>query len=388
MEQRRKYLLILRWLFAESEKESDIFADVDWLGAYNFFNEHTITPVANDLIPFIPDEYADLKKTWKDSVYSNVFKYARFVKSQEQILEAFRKNKIPVAVLKGTSAAKYYPKPQLRAMGDIDLLVKPDDYNRAVECLKSNGCSETTVSAENERGRHRSFSYGDSSIELHYFFSSQEDSDKAQALDNLLFASISDCNTVLPDEENGLVLLAHIRQHLRGGLGIRQIIDWMMFVKAYLNDEKWYSSFRKKAQDTGLEQLATAVTKMCQNYLGLKTENITWCKDVDENICDKLLQYILESGNFGRSRELTNSAVVGEIPKLYEPVKLFKYIQAHGKRNWAVLKKHPRLKPFAWIYQLCRYIKMAVQNRIGAGSLKEIYDEGNKRNDMFAELGL
>ena len=29
---------------------------------------------------------------------------------------------------------------------------------------------------------------------------------------------------------NGLVLIFHIDQHLRSGLGLRQIIDWMMYV--------------------------------------------------------------------------------------------------------------------------------------------------------------
>ena len=90
----------------------------------------------------------------------------------------------------------------------------------------------------------------------------------------MLISSIPDNSTVLPDDENGIVLLSHIRQHLESGLGLRQIIDWMMFVRSYLNDEMWFSSFHEKAQRTGLESLAVITTKMCQKYLGLTKKDL------------------------------------------------------------------------------------------------------------------
>ena len=49
---------------------------------------------------------------------------------------------------------------------------------------------------------------------------------------------------VLPSLQNGLVLMLHIVKHLKSGLGLRQIIDWMMYVDKQLDNEKWeeYSS--------------------------------------------------------------------------------------------------------------------------------------------------
>ena len=57
---------------------------------------------------------------------------------------------------------------------------------------------------------------------------------------------------VLPDEQNGLVLLLHIQQHLRGGLGLRQILDWMMFAQKKLTDELWQESLQPVLQSLGL----------------------------------------------------------------------------------------------------------------------------------------
>ena len=210
--------------------------------------------------------------------------------------------------------------------------------------------------------------------------------DEAKALDELLFNAIPDNDMVLPDDENGLVLLSHIRQHLEGGIGLRQIIDWFMFVKAYLDDDVWFSSFQKKVRVIGLEKLAITVTKMCQTYLGLSTENITWCKDADLTLCEELMQYVMDCGNFGRNRGRLHSG--GRLPSFKHPIKLFKYIQSHGKQNWKALQSYPWLCPFAWIYQSCHYINFAIQNKVNPEKIKDIYDESQKRNAMFTALGL
>ena len=344
-------------------------------------------PLMSKIIQVIPEKNESLKIKWKEVVYSNIYSFSHLKKTQEQVLGVLQFHEIPVVVLKGTSAAKYYPKPQLRTMGDIDLLVKPNDYKFAAECLLNAGCIEKTTDAELGFGRHRSFLYNDTIIELHVFFSFLSDKEKSDTLDKLLYDAICD-NQNLPDDENGLVLLAHIGRHLEYGLGLRQIIDWMMFVRAYLDDEKWGSSFQYKAQITGLESLAIIVTKMCQIYLGLPTENITWCKNADEAVCNGLMQYVMECGNFGRSRELLESGSISKTPSIIHPIQLFKHIQSHGEKNWKALKRHPWLKPFAWVYQSCRYVKFAFQNNVTPNKLKAIYDEGNKRNEMFVALGL
>jgi len=301
-----------------SEERSDIrlcdklsYISIDWKEQFEFFNSHSITPLVSELNRYVPDN--SIKKAWKEAVYANIYSYSNLVKKQNQILDAFKK--IPVVVVKGTSAAKYYPNPQLRTMGDIDLLVRPAEYEDAVVSLMNIGCVEITSDAEAEGGRHRSFRYNDVSIELHYYFSLISDKDRAAALDNMLFDAISLNSTELPDVENGLVLLSHIRQHLEGGLGLRQIIDWFMFVGFCLDDEMWYSSFQEKAQLTGLESLAITVTRMCQIYLGLTTD-ITWCKDADEEVCGNLMQYVMDCGNFGRSRGVLRSGSTSQIPSI------------------------------------------------------------------------
>ena len=68
---------------------------------------------------------------------------------------------------------------------------------------------------------------------------------------------------MLPEVENGLVLIAHIGQHLRSGLGLRQIIDWMMYAKANLTDEFWKNEFSEPAKKSGFETLALYHISFC-----------------------------------------------------------------------------------------------------------------------------
>ncbi len=374
----QKSILLLLRLALLGEKDNDYinqiaFDQIDWNNAYQLFKEHAIVPLMSDIARYIPESYSELSKKWKSDIYQNVYLYSRLVKQQEKILAGFEKKQIPVVVLKGTSAAKYYPKPQLRTMGDIDLLVKTKDYEYAVDCLVNLGCIETSSQSDLIMGRHRCFDYNEVSIELHYYFSFFDDIKKANELDELLYNAISSNNSELPDDENGLVLLSHIGQHLKGGLGLRHILDWMLFAQTYLDDTVWYSSFCGKAQKCGLETLAKTTTKMCQMYLGLKNDNLTWCENANAELCDSLMLHVLECGNLGKSRNILQSSSVEDLPTMNHPIQLFKFIQMHGEKSWKVLKKYPQLKSFAWIFQSCRYIKMAVKNKIGVKKIVDLY---------------
>ena len=93
---------------------------------------------------------------------------------------------------------------------------------------------------------------------------------------------------VLPWQQNGLELIWHIREHLYNGLGLRHIIDWMMFVHFFLRDTAQFNSFYKVLEGTGLYNLAKTITRLCQLYLGLEGD-FAWCLDIDANTCNELM---------------------------------------------------------------------------------------------------
>ena len=98
------------------------------------------------------------------------------------------------------------------------------------------------------------------------------------------------------------MILEHISQHLENGLGLRQIIDWMMFVHKCLPDENW-PEFQVLASNIGMETLAIVMTRMCELHLGLPER--MWCKSADNELCGQLMDYILACGNFGEKKQKT-----------------------------------------------------------------------------------
>lgn len=190
---------------------------------------------------------------------------------------------------------------------------------------------------------------------------------------------------ILPNLANGLVLLGHMAQHLKSGLGLRQVVDWMMFVNRELDDELWSNAFERATIETGLNQVAIVSTKMCQQYLGL-SENIHWCKDADSELCAELMESLLSSGNFDRKRG--KGSAVESVTSNIARKGLFRYLQTAGEYNWEAYHRHKWLKPFAWIYQIGRYAKQGLQTKRNTKLIREDIERGKQRNDLLEKLKL
>ena len=177
---------------------------------------------------------------------------------------------------------------------------------------------------------------------------------------------------------NGLVLIDHVNQHLEEGIGLRQIIDWMMFVdKCLKNDTDWYR-FKELAEKTGLMTLSVTTTRMCEIYLGLSEHE--WCSHSDEKLCRSLMDYVMKSGNFGNKKEKTEKLAIERMGRLRHPFEAVKELQKLGRENWKLGNK-PVLRRFAWMWQGIHFLKETPQ-------YKEGYKEAKRLSAMFDALGV
>lgn len=288
---------------------------------------------------------------------------------------------VPYVILKGTSAAKYYPHPEYRNMGDIDLITRREDYETACECLIANGYQEIQ---EGETKRHREFILNHIIVEVHAYFASLNDPRQAEYLDHLIIKNINPSHE-LPDLVNGLVILEHISQHLEHGLGLRQIIDWMMFVNHFLSDAEW-PAFQKMAREIGMERLAVVTTHMCEIYLGLPERK--WSANVDERICEDLMAYVLDSGNFGNKWLDTGKSHIKKITYSRTLKGMYHLLQHNGIENWKKVQSFHALRPFAWIYQVSQYITVLKNRPRAVRKVKSDLEEARNRNKLFDALGV
>ena len=328
-------------------------------------------------------------------VGQNYLLFHTLMQDQQELTDLFEETGIPVAVLKGAAAAVYYPVPEYRQMGDIDIIVEPENFEKAYNLMCEHGYhAEQELS---EVSRHAGFETPSGiEVELHRCFSTNINKKKKQILDQCIYKGISQAEKhivadytvpILPVSENGLVLLAHINQHLSSGLGLRQIIDWMMYVHHNLDDDMWENTFSETADATGMKTLAETVTYLCKKYLGL-SDRITWCDNADDELADELMLYILDKGNFGRKNEYGSRTTVSVLHRFYNPISAFAYLTAGGMLHWKAAKKYKILKYFAWIYQIGHLIRMGLKRKTGMKALSEELAQSGKEAKLLQRLGV
>lgn len=309
---------------------------------------------------------------------------------QQEICQQLSDEGIACVVVKGAAAALYYPQPNGRLIGDIDLLVKPEDFEKACQIVAQGA----DFLCQNER--HTEYRRDGITVEVHRSFSTLPDPRKKELSDRRIFGAIDAAEILsledysfpgLPPVEHGLVLLEHISIHLEEGLGLRQILDWMVFADKVLDHRFWQDEFAPLLWEVGLETLAITVTRMCQMYLGLRTD-ITWCLGADETLCRQLMEHVLKQGNFGRKLQDGANRAVSVLGSLKDLGAFFGILQARGCDNWKALERFPILKPFAWLYQLIRYIVRGLGTKDPIGFLRDVTERAKTQDDFLEALGV
>lgn len=330
----------------------------------------------------------DIRSDWNNAIVTLQTMYVKVMHEQQQLVNMLTEHCIKYVILKGSSAAMYYPIPESRSFGDVDILVKPEDWDKAYQLMKNTGYKEKDV----DNSRHAGFEKKGVEFELHRHFSLNMPQKQAEFLDDMLFNSIDrvEMHTVgryswysCPTLENGIVLLHHIRHHLISGLGVRHLVDWMMFVNTTLTDDLWLE-FEQLAEGCGNKTLAITVTRMCEMYLGLP-ETHSWCNDADEDSCRALMEFVMTRGNMGRKRNERSSKVISSLNQSGAIGRLA-YEQSAGLFHWKAARHHKILRPFAWIYGIGHHVKKLLTDKSIRRTFTNQIKESKIQQDMIKRL--
>ena len=361
--------------------------DVNWAEVVEEAKAQAVMGIISSVIP-INDEITK----------QGIRNYIRILYEQDKLIKLLDENNIPCVILKGCAAAVYYPKPHLRAMGDVDFLVSHDNFFDTVKVMEENNyqyiCGKDKNGELPKTQRHLEYTKNGVSFELHHHFSSAGfdiDDILEEAIKKRSYHEMNGYRIpMLPDAENGLVLLGHINHHLKNSnLGLRQIIDWEMFFYEIMNNENWHKEFGILAENAGLKTLAVSVTKMCEKYLGLMHFVEFDDKEADD-YTDKLIDVILSDGNFGAKSTLFSANERKLKDSVYE-VKtegFFCHFQKIGLMTWSLCYKYPVLKPFAWIYGIWRHTVRGVKPFFKSKNIKKYINEVSERENLFQKIGV
>lgn len=270
---------------------------------------------------------------------------------------------LSVIVLKGSSTASYYPVPELRKTGDVDLLLQnEEDAKRGAAVLEKAGFMKGD---EQDANHHIAcFSPEGIEIELHLMLTEPFDTEKInqylKARQAEFFEkkqqgeSMGVTLPMLSEAHHAFYLLLHMLQHfLRSGFGVKLLCDWTVFLN-HMDEGKDQEDFLEIVRECGLLGFTRMVTAVCVKYFGLRPECAVFL-DLEEWMQDKyaqeFLQEILEAEEFGRGETDRMVALRGTGPMAY-----LRELHHQMKLTYPKAGKHPILYPALWCATLAGFL--------------------------------
>ena len=340
----------------------------------------------------------DRMKTWRSVTHSGVLYNDKTNAVQEKLLEDICDANIPVAILKGTSCSRYYPYPDTRPLGDIDLLIDKENLDIVDKYLREHGYA----ASNNEHDFHVGYYGEETVIEVHFAGTTVPDSTGGHAvldemnsfLEHVEMAAIGEMSfPVLSDAHHALMLLLHMERHMMvGGIGLRQICDWATFVNGSAAGH-WSSGTLGLLKKCGLLVYAKVITKMCVDYLGLDLNKAQWCADVDAQLTSAMISEVYRGGNLGAADQEGVGSIFVERSQLGKgvPKKLTGIISkltVLAYANYPCAKKHKVLLPLLWIYIPVRYLFRTFTGQRPKRNISHIVNKSLQRQKLYKALRL
>ncbi len=383
--------LIGRALFGADVKLPE---NIDFKLLYDEANIQTVLPLVYSAMTVEERSLfsVDEKKKWDNLLFSMIMFNEQLWFEQEQVINALDKNNIPCVILKGSSCAMYYPEPSLRVMGDIDILVEPEAQMDAVRVLQGElGYGEII---DKEHKRHYGISKGNVTVEVHNEpggLSSNENEEVAIRVRALLSTAVKErirYNNIYitSDLHHALVLILHKLNHfLSGGLGLRQLCDWALFVNAKFNEELW-SVLKEKLEGFGLLTFTEVITRVCIDYLSLPENKAPWAV-CDPEFSKEVMEMILSEGNFGKKdKERYGQRYFTDVNSKNRISSFFKVLGAACKHHWRACEKYPVLMPIAPFVIYAKYLKLRAQGKRHKLRPINLYKRAGTRQKLYREL--
>lgn len=282
--------------------------EIEWQNIIDNFRAQAMLPLVGGVLCSLNGKYkiSEQQEEMILQVTSNTVQVNFNVQEvTERIFSALKENGCDPLLLKGLSLARLYPNPNLRACGDIDILVRPEQYLRAIKTLQEI-CDDTGT--EDFMGRHYKFHYEDLIVELHQrpgFCANLWYEKRYRELSKRYYqesVAAGGRDELIP-QFNVWYVFNHLLHHFHdGGVGLRQFVDWMLVLKD-VAENGGVDEVRLLAdlKSTGLLRPWRIFGHLLVDYLGLPADDFPFYRDDDRErgVLERYLPEIVRRGNFG-----------------------------------------------------------------------------------------
>lgn len=333
-------------------------ADVNWELLYQFFENQSLACTA---------WYGIMKLEEKDRPDKDILN--KFQKSMltvrgresmqqlelENVMAHFEKEGIDYVPLKGWIIKNLYPKPDMRSMCDVDILIRDEDKKKIPVIMKACGfnlmhrgqCDDEYIKPPTITTEiHRSL-FSVTTPFYEYFANAM---DKTVPLDK----SHQRRMTI---EDFYLHIIAHLAKHFgNSGTGLRPILDiWILekYNAGNTFDENYFYSELEKLK---LKDFYNIISDIAKKWFSENEE--TGTKNDDNAYTNsEIEEYILMNSTYGSIKSWASNNInkVSGNKFVYYTKRLFPGIHFMKNQFW-ILDKMPFLLPFCWVLRGIRII--------------------------------
>ena len=340
----------------------------------------------------------DLVARTRETYFSQIAASVRNAHQHANVHKLLSAHGIPYVVLKGMASASYYPKPLLRAMGDVDFLVAKEHLPQAEALILEEGFQPEK---EENHPVHLAFRKNQEVLEMHWEPNGIPAGEKGEIchgyfsdiLETALLYTKQNEQFYIPDAfHHGLIILLHTAEHMiNTGIGLRHLCDWAVFAAA-LEEEEFRALFEEKLRKIGMWRFAQLVTQVSIRYLGCPER--AWAQEDEEpELLAAMISDIFASGNFGKKdEERINEAKMFTTSSTktvnHSKTALFKALTDKVYRDMPVCRKVKILLPFGWILVGINHMRLIRQGKRPKLHLSKMLSGAKARSEIYENFQL
>lgn len=368
------------------EKTVGLDKDIDWQRLYHLAVAHNLVAVCHCALSrannknIIPNEcLSAIRNKFLDAVYL----HEKQMNCVDEIKDILTTCNTPYILFKGSRLKSIYPVAESRLMGDIDIVIEPENQskvknkliNASYKCVAQNGPV---------------FNYSKDNILIEVHTKLINDYHEKAFSKPFEHASFDGCEGSFDNNFHFAYLIAHTAHHFKFyGAGIKMILDLAVMQKCCDID---FNVVFNYLQEINLEAFGKVILSVCSKWFGIGIRYVNDVAQVEEYLCT--------SGAFGGENKNKGIAIARkELEKgnslspfmlklrlafpSYDKLKDIDYIRFINGRPW--------LTPYAWCYRFFYNIKN--RRALMTGALSSLKDEktkslANEELRLFEEIGL
>ena len=401
MNKSSEYFLDMVGRFARGEKPMPCPAGASFEELKKLSAKHSLSGIVGYMVRMLPENErpsGELYKFFAGSYIGTMKTVANRVAAADACRVALCANRIPSIYMKGYVLKDYYPFPELRSFGDVDILIHEKDRAAATQIMTALGYDHLSDIIFVDGYRR-----GDSALEIHsqLFHNNFAGADFIKyfstAWDNKLPFDDTGYAFTFNNEYHLIYLFVHLAKHAyHVGAGVRLFLDFDFYLKKHpdLDFEYLWSELDK----ISLTTFAKKVFCVCNRFFGTKIPPD--CGSLSDEVYEEFSEFILAGGTFGFSnseRDAEDRLIRSNMKKGRSKfaVKFFSTMSlafppySRMRHGYKFLDGHPYLLPIVWVMRV--FTLFGSKKNKARARLKKVtrVDDSTIRHyELLSEIGL